>query len=260
MHIVKVLAAACIFSSASVLAALTASPGNIRQPSCGIGTDVSVQRFGTVAFGSGATSIVKSKKTNVNTKLKAGDVIFYVSMNDANKSYQTEKQIEIIDSSPLNPDIALTPDMQFRVVGTVVTRSGRSYDIIGVRSFFMLVDDTGFICSTTLDRNFTGRGMPVVHQELPLKEIITEVSYPTARTTSAAVTFVSADGATFSIDTTLMINGKVSKKQSSSFDLISGEATIGALILNAAKDPEGSVLVRSIKEPSNLHLWAASIK
>ncbi len=248
----------------SSYAAVPITPGNVAQKVCPIGSRLtSLKKHGTVVGGGSASAIVKDKKLGVGKPLNKGDVVYYVSMVEANKTYTTEKQVEIIDGSPLTPDVTIVPGQNYPIVGSFFSKDGRKYDMIPVGSrisgFLALVDDTGYLCSNRLNQKLEMVGMPTVYQQLPLKSVVEQIgSQP--RITSVAVIFTGSDGATFSYEYSLMLNGRVLEKKSLSFDLFSGIAQIGDLRISMEKSSNGGVLAKSIEEPSDYHLWFSKLR
>ena len=250
-----------ITASGQCLAALEASPGNVAQPECEVSRTSSLYQIGTV-IGGGGTAIVKDKKSGVGKTLKSGDLVYYVSLIEGVKYYSTEKQIEIIDKSPLTPDTAVVPGTKYQVSGTFFNKAGRKFDLIrvgsGFNSFYVMVDDTGSICSSRLNDKLVFVGMPVVYQGIPLQSVTEESPVANPRNTSIAVTLKEFDAATFSLDIAILVNGRVQTRKTMSYDLFAGSAKIGDMEITVSKTQNGLV-VTSLEEPADYNAWMKNV-
>ena len=256
--------AATLLLSLVAHAGLDVTPGNIAQKPCDeAGRLIALYRVGTVIRGTGWTGVVKDKKTGLGNPLNPGDLVFYVALADARKTYSTDKQIEIIDKSPLTPDVAMVPQVNYPIVASFYNKAGRKFDILSVgtndlNSFFAMVDDAGMVCSSNLNKSLVAVGLPTVYQELPIKAQVQEI--PNGKITAVAITLAKVDGATVSLDETVMVNGQVEMKKSYSFDAFSGNASIAGLNITFSKAGAGGITINSIDEPADLYLWAGKLR
>lgn len=244
-------------------AGIPISEGNVQQKSC-IGNRVdSLYKIGSVISG-GTVLQVKDKRVNLGKPLAPGEVVYYVSLTDAKKVYQTDKQIEIVDSSPLTPDVAIAPNTDIVLAGTFISSTGKRFDLINVGSgfnhFFMPVNDAGFVCADRLEVNkLVAQGLPQVYQELPLRSAITEDPLAKSKVTSIAITYAGGSGATVSFEVVVMVNGNVEMKKVSSFDAFSSQANIGNLSISF-KAENGQVAISSIDEPAEYLPWLTQLR
>ncbi|WP_342620447.1 hypothetical protein [Rhodoferax sp. GW822-FHT02A01] len=175
--------------------------------------------------------------------------------------YRTEKQIEIIDASPLTPDIKLTPQDQLSIAGTFISSAGQKFDLIAIGSTFnkiyAMVDESGFICSERLDEKLIGVGMPTTYQEIPLKAVILNPGQP--RTVSVAVTFMGLTGASASFQVAVMVNGQLETSKVSSFDVFAPSISIGDLSFSM-KAEDGRMTITSLNEPEDYSAWVMGLR
>lgn len=249
--------------SSAALATIPITEGNTQQKSC-IENRISLYKLGKVLSGSTVLK-VKDKRIILGKPLAPGDVIYYVSLTDNNKKvYQTAKQIEVIDSSPLTPDVVIPVNKNIAIAGTFISSTGKRLDLINVGSgfnhFFMPVNDAGYVCSDRLETdNLVLQGMPQAYQDQPLKAVIEEDSLVKPKITSVAITYSGGTGATVSFEVTVMINGNVEMKKTSSFDAFSSSANIGNLSLSFKADA-GQLTINSVDEPAEYMPWVAQLR
>ena len=246
----------------NAIAAIPVTPGNVPQKKCGTSRVDSLVRMGTVAR-AGTVFSVADRRLNLGKPLAVGEVLFYASLTEGTKVYRTEKQIEIIDDSPLTPDIKVTPQDQMSLLGTFLSSKGQKFDLIVLGSSFSkvvaMVDDSGFICSDRLDEKLVAVGAPTTYQETPLKAVIIESCVGKSRTVSVAVTYMGLVGATASFQVAVMVNGQVESTKVSSFDVYAPQVNIGDLNF-AMKVEEGRMVVTSLNEPDDYSAWLMSIR
>ncbi len=255
--LMKLAALLPLIVATSAIAAISPSAGNMAQQPCEASRVTSLRDLGQVA--TGRNLVTKDRKTNVGNVLKPGDLVYYVALADGVKYYTTPKQIEIIDSSPMTPDVALTPAAKYESLGIYKDKKGRSFDLVAVGGFIVMVDEAGMVCSTRLDDRLVSVAMPTVYQELPIKAVLDEAAVANPRRISIAVTVRELDAATVSLDMAVLINGKAQHRRTSTFDLFSGHAKIGDLELAISRPGSGGVRIDSIVEPANHDLWIKQI-
>lgn len=256
-YAMKLVALFPFILAASATAAIPPSAGNVAQQPCEASRVSSLREMGQVS--TGRNLVTKDRKTNVGNVLKPGDLVYYVALVDGVKYYTTPKQIEIVDGSPMTPDVALTPSGKYDSLGIYKDKKGRSFDLVAVGGFIVMVDDGGMVCSTRLDDRLVSVGMPTVYQELPIKSVLDEAPIANPRRISVAVTVREMDAATVSLDMAVLINGKAQHRRTSTFDLFSGQAKIGDLELAISRTGSGGVKVDSIVEPANYDLWIKQV-
>lgn len=256
-RLIKLAAILPLTAAASATAAIPPSAGNMAQQPCEVSRVSSLRELGQVA--TGRNFMTKDRKTNVGNLLKPGDLIYYVALVDGVKYYTTPKQIEIIDGSPMTPDVALTPAAKYESLGIYKDKKGRSFDLVAVGGFIVLVNEAGMVCSTRLDDRLVSVAMPTVYQELPIKAVLDEAPVANPRRISIAVTVREMDAATLSLDMAVLINGKAQHRRTSTYDLFSGQAKIGDLELAISRTGSGGLKIDSIAEPANYDLWIKQV-
>jgi len=254
---------ALIIASNETVAGIPITEGNNQQKSC-LENRSSLYKIGKVLSGS-AFLQVKDKHINLGKPLAPGDVVYYISLTDNSKKvYQTAKQIEIIDSSPLTPDVAITTDKNIIIAGTFVSSAGTRLDLInvgsGINHFFMPVNDAGYVCSDRLEtKELVPQGMPTAYQDQPLKAVIVEDNLVKPKVTSIALSYSGGTGATVTFEVTVMINGNVKMKKTSSFDAFSSSANFGDLSLSF-KVNDRDLTITSLNEPNEYMSWLAQLR
>lgn len=237
---------------------LDVTPGNVPQADCPIFGFDTLYKLGSVSGSRGSIYLPKEKKTGAGKTLNPGDLVYYVSIVEGEKSYSTEKQIEIIDKQPLARDAVLKPGEKYKLTGRYVSKKGQKYDLVSMPGFIVMVDEKGFICSTKLTRELGTIGIPTVYQEKPLIAQIEEAKLPDTRSASIAITLKEFDSATFTLDVSFLTGGKVKAKRALSFDLIAGKAKIGDLEITASRSGNG-LEITSIVEPTDFAAWQRSV-
>lgn len=244
------------------IAGISVSPGNVPQKKCGANRVDSLMRMGRVAP-AGSVFSVLDRRLNLGKPLAAGEVLFYVSLTEGTKVYRTEKQIEIIDDSPLTPDLKVTPLDQVSILGTYLSSTGQKFDLINLGSSFSkviaMVDESGFICSERLDEKLIAVGAPTTYQEAPLRAVLIDAVPGRARVVSVAVTYMGLVGASASFQVAVMVNGQVETTKVSSFDVYAPRTEIGDLNFTM-KVEEGRLSVTSLNEPSDYSAWLMTIR
>lgn len=243
-------------------AGLAVTPGNTEQKKCGASRSTSLARMGNYVRG-GARLTVDDRRLSVGRPLNPGEVVFYASLSETKKVYRTGKQIEIIDGSPLTPDIKISTADVLPVTGTFTAESGRRFDLIdigtGYNRFTAMVNEQGFICSERLDEQLVAVGAPTTYQEMPLTVAADEPGLIKPKTRSVAVTFLGASGASASFEITVMVNGVVEAQKASSVDAFSPSVKMGALTFTM-KINDGKLLVTSLDEPSDFGQWLNELR
>jgi hypothetical protein len=232
-----------------------ASPteGNVAQQKCGASRFESLMAKGTLVRGSTSLSVT-DRRQSVGKPLAPGEVLFYANLAEAKKVYRTKKQIEVIDSSPMTPDLRIPAAAQLPVVATFTANSGRRYDLVGVgggyNRFLAMVDDAGFMCSDRLNDQLVAVGDPTVYQQDPLVAEAADPGLAKPRSQAVAVTFLGLSGASASFEVAIMVNGVVEAKKVSSFDAFSPNVQLGDLSF-AIKVDGGALTVSSLTEPTD---------
>lgn len=256
-HVMKMAAFLPLFLSTNAMAGIPPSPGNAPQLPCEVSRVNSLRELGQVALG--RSFVTKDRKSSVGNSIGIGDLVYYVSLVDGVKYYTTPKQIEILDGSPLTPDVALVPAGKYEAFGTFRDKNGRRFDLVAVDGFTVMVDDTGMICSTRLNDRLVAVAMPTVYQELPVAATLTEAPVANPRRISIAVTVREMDAASFSLDVSVLVNGQAQQRRTSTFDLFGGQAKIGDLEVAVSRGPSGGLKIDSLVEPSDYDLWIKQI-
>jgi hypothetical protein len=253
---------AALFVATPAMAGLSVTPGNVEQKKCGASRFDSLAAMGTVTSGSSRTTVdVIDKRLNVDRPLNQGEVAFYVSTTETTKTkiYRSPKQIEIIDSSPLTPDVKISPYEPLPVIGTFTAKSEHRFDLIGAGTrnnrFVVMVDESGFVCSERLDsQRLVAVGAPTAYQGQPLVAEMIDANPPRPHVQSVAVTFMGLVGASANFDVSLMENGLVEARKTYSFDAFAPAIQIGDLNF-VIKSEQGKVTVTSLTEPDNYGQW-----
>ena len=258
--LISILASLAMTSPA--LAGLTPTEGNVAQKKCGASRAESLTAMGTLVRGSTSLNVA-NRRLSVGKALAPGEVVFYADLAESKKVYRAKKQIEVIDSSPMTPDVKITPEMPLPVLGTFTSNSGRRYDVVSVGSgysgFLTLVDDAGFLCSDRLDDKLVAVGMPTVYQQEPLISEAADTGLTKPRTQAVAVTFLGLAGASASFEVAVMVNGTVEARKVSSFDAFSPTVQLGDLAM-AIKVDGGGLTVTSLNEPTDYVLWLGELR
>ncbi|MEC4720451.1 hypothetical protein RY831_14910 [Noviherbaspirillum sp. CPCC 100848] len=256
-NILKASALLPMLFSTAAMAGIPPTPGNVPQLPCEVSRVSSLHELGQVAIG--RTFVTKDRKSSVGNAIGAGDLVYYVSLVDGVKYYTTPKQIEILDGSPLTPDVALVPAGKYESFGTFRDKNGRRFDLVAVGGFTVMVDDTGMICSTRLNDRLVSVAMPTVYQEVPVTATMGEAAAANPRRVSIAVTVREIDAASFSLDVSVLVNGQAQQRRTSTFDLFSGQAKIGDLEVAVSRGPAGGLKIDSLVEPADYDIWLKQI-
>lgn len=261
---IKVL---CLFlgtlCSVSAMAGVEVSEGNVLQQKCGASRFESLFKMGKVTLGRGAM-VVNNRQVNAGKPLVPGEILYYVAMREAEKTYTTDAPIEIVDDSPLTNDVKINSNKSLSVIGSFTNKSGDVFDLVsigqGFANFTALVNNAGFLCSDRLNsKTLVAEGAPNVYQKNPLKQTIAESQLAKPKAYSVAVSYVGTMGATVSLETAIMLNGMAESKQVNSYDIFSPAIEIGDLRISA-KAEGGNLTVKSVNEPSDFYAWLQQIR
>lgn len=245
------------FAAINSIAGIPITPGNVAQKKCGASRIDSLLRMGMVSR-AGPVYSVADRRLNLGKPLAVGDVLFYVSLTEGSKVYRTEKQIEIIDDSPLTPDLKITPQDQLSIMGIYQSSKGQKFDLVllgtNYSKIVAMVDEAGFMCSDRLDEKLIAVGAPTTYQELPLKPVIIQTGMGKPKTTSVAVTYMGLTGASASFQVAVMVDGQVEFSRVSSYDIYAPQINIGDMSFTV-KVEEGRLAVTALNEPDDYGTW-----
>lgn len=237
----------------SAHAGLTPTEGNVAQQKCGASRFEPLTVKGTLMRGSTSLNVI-DRRQSVGKPLAPGEVLFYANLAEAKKVYRTKKSIEVIDASPMTPDLRIPAEALLPVVATFTANSGRRYDLVGVgggyNRFLAMVDDAGFVCSDRLNDQLVAVGGPTVYQQEPLVAEVADPGLAKPRSQAVAVTFLGLSGASATFEVAIMVNGVVETKKVSSFDAFSPSIQLGDLSF-AIKIDGGALTVTSLTEPTD---------
>jgi len=258
------LIAVMSLTSALAHAAETISPGNTLQPACGIPNSLPEPPYDGITYYRQHYT-VKTKSSGIGQPLASGGLVFYVNLTDADKYFVPKKRIEIIDKSPLNPDVALEAGQKYRVAGVYTNKDGRRFELLKEPSLagFILVREDGMLCSDRLARSQYGNsymlrtGMPQAYQELPVETVVEEASNA-PYTTAVSITAKEVNSAVAILETTILANSVQKLRKESAVDLLAGESNIGGLKVRLSRQGN-KVRVVSIDEPSDWSKWLQDV-
>jgi|GEM_PF-2242006 len=243
-----------------VNAAVQITEGNVLQESCNFPSGLTdIRSVGILTPGNG--NLVKNKKTSTGRSVSNGDVAFYVQLEKSSSFYVSKKAAEIKDKSPFTPDIKLDAERKYPVWGNYVTNSGKRFSLLDVRGYsFVIVKDDGFLCSDVVmfsKGELKSVGMPQAFQEQPFERV--EDPIGDGNTTAIAITLKEFDSVSFTLDVAVLNNGRVVSRKSVGFDLLSGRADIGGLIIEVEVTDKTAIKVKSITEPSDWAVWLKKV-
>lgn len=253
-----------VFQSAGAYAAVQITEGNVLQPSCDFPSSLSdIREYGTLTSGQG--NLVKNQKVSTGQSIAAGDVVFYAQIEKSNSFYVSTKDAEIKDKSPFTPDKKLDANQKYQVWGNYIMKNGKKFAILaGVGGRFdysmPVVNEKGFLCSDVIMENkgcFESVGMPQAYQQIAFEKI--EVPVGDGNTTAIAITLKEFDAVSFTLEVAVLNNGRVASRKQVGFDLLSGQADIGGLIVEVASAGKAAIKVKSITEPLDYAVWLKKV-
>lgn len=243
-----------IFQSAG--AAVQVTEGNVLQASCNFPSSLDdIRSVGTLTPGKG--NLVKNKKVSTGKLIATGDVVFYAQLEKSSSFYSSKKAAEIKDKSPFTPDKKLDADRKYPVWAYYTMKNGKKFAILDIRGYTMpVVNEDGFLCSDVIMEDkgmLKSVGMPQAFQEIPFERV--EEPVGDGNTTAIAITFKEFDAVSFTFDVAILNNGRVVSRKIVGFDLLSGQADIGGLIVEVGAAGKASIKIKSIAEPLDYAVW-----
>lgn len=248
-------------SAQYAFAAEPVTPGNVLQPSCDFPTSLyDIRSVGVLTSGEG--NVVKNKKVSTGKSIATGDVIFYAQLEKSRTSYSTKKDAQIQDKSPITPDMKIDANRKYSVWGNLTMNgSGKKFALLDIRGYALaVVNENGFLCSEVIrvmKNEFSSVGMPQAYQEVPFEKL--EEPVGDGNTTAIAMTLKEFDAVSFTIDLAVLKNGKVLSRKAIGFDLISGQANVGGLVVEVEADGKSALKIKSIVEPLDFSIWMKQI-
>lgn len=252
---------AAVFQSTGAGAAVQITEGNVLQPSCNFPSSLDdIRSYGTLTSGQG--NLVKNKKVSAGKTIAAGDVVFYAQLEKSLSFYVSTKDAEIKDKSPFAPDKKLDANRKYSVWANYTMKNGKKFAFLsGTGGYLMpIVNENGFLCSDVIMEDkgvLKSVAMPQAYQEIAFAR--TEEPAGDGNTTAIAITLKEFDAVSFTLDVAVLNNGRVASRKLVGFDLMSGQADIGGLIVDVESAGKAAIKIKTITEPLDYAVWLKKV-
>ncbi len=205
--------------------------------------------------------LVKNKKVAAGKSVSNGDVVYYAALEKSATFYTSKKAAQIPDRSPLTPDMQLDADRKYPAWGNYTMKNGKKFILLRSGGYaFPVLNENGFLCSDVIKSDkdgITTVGMPQAWQEVPFEKV--EEPVGDGQTVAVAITLKEFDSVSFTLDVAVLVNGKISSRKTVGYDLMSGSADIGGLIVEVAAEGKSAIKINSVTEPADYSVWLKKV-